>query len=229
MPGATKLLGVALCLALSAQTGSWRQSFPTDGLDLRTVGENTFFMLKPGYQLTLRESGKTPTTLLVTVLNETKNVGGIEARVVEERESKGAELVEVSRNYFAIDDKTKDVYYLGEDVDMYKNGKITSHEGSWHHGTAGARLGLFVPGKPAVGLRFYQEQAPGVAMDRVEIVSLIDTLTTPAGTFKGCLKIRESSPLEPLVRDYKTFAPGIGLIKDGDAVLVSFRNSDGIR
>jgi len=227
--GASKLFGVAVFVALSAQTGSWRQSFPTDGLDLRTVGENAFFILKPGYQLTLRESGKTPTTLVVTVLNETKNVGGIETRVVEERESKGAELVEVSRNYFAIDDKTKDVYYLGEDVDMYKNGKITSHEGSWHHGTAGARLGLFVPGKAALGLRFYQEQAPGVAMDRVEIVSLTDTLATPAGTFKGCLKIKESSPLEPLVHDYKTFAPGIGLIKDGDAVLVSFRNSDGAR
>jgi hypothetical protein len=219
-----KSLGVALCLVMGAQTTPWRQSFPTEGLDLRTVGENTYFILKPGSQLSFSDNDKKkPTTLVITVLNETKNVGGIEARVVEERESKGGELVEVSLNYFAIDDKTKDVYYLGEDVDMYKNGKVTSHEGSWHHGTAGARFGLFVPGKPAVGLRFYQEQAPRVAMDRVEIVSVTDTLVTPAGTFTGCLRIKESSPLEPLLRDYKTFAPGIGLARDGDLVLVSHK------
>ena len=217
----SKLLGCALSLVMAAQTAPWRQSFPTDGLDLRTIGENQYFILKPGYQLTLRDTAKPPTTLVVTVLNETKTVGSIETRVVEERETKGSELVEISRNYFAIDDKSKDVYYLGEDVDIYKHGKITSHEGSWHHGTDGAKLGLFVPGTPQIGMRFYQEQAPRVAMDRVEIISLTDTLTTPAGTFKGCLRIKESSPLEPLMRDYKTFAPGVGLIKDGDAALVS--------
>ena len=108
---------------------------------------------------------------------------------------------------------------------MYKNGKVVSHEGSWHHGTDGARLGLFLPGKPAIGQRFYQEQAPRVAMDRVEIVSLTDTLITPAGTFAGCLKFKESSLLEPLLRDYKVFAPGVGLAKDGDAVLVSHGQS----
>lgn len=220
---ASRFLGVSLCLVLASQTTPWRQSFPTEGLDLRTVGENTYFILRPGYQLSFRNNDKKPTTLVITVLNETKNVGGIEGRVVEERESKGGELVEISRNYFAIDDKTKDVYYLGEDVDMYKNGKVTSHEGSWHHGTDGARLGLFVPGTPAVGQRFYQEQAPRVAMDRVEVVSVTDTLATPAGTFKGCLRIKESSPLEPLLRDYKTFAPGIGLAKDGDLLLVSYK------
>jgi hypothetical protein len=216
-----KLLGVTLSFVIAAQAGAWRRSFPTEGLDLRTVGENPYFILKPGYQLTLRDHAKTPTTLVVTVLNDTKTVGAIETRVVEERETKGSELVEISRNYFVIDDKSKDVFYLGEDVDIYKHGKVTSHEGSWHHGTDGAKLGLFVPGAPQVGMRFYQEQAPRVAMDRVEIVSLTELLTTPAGTFKGCLRIKESSPLEPLMRDYKTFAPGVGLIKDGDAVLVS--------
>ena len=222
---ADKLLGAVLCLTLASQSGSFRQSFPTEGLDLRTVGENTYFILKPGYQLSFRDNAAKPTTLVITVLDQTKNVGGIEARVVEERESKGGQLVEVSLNYFAVDQKTKDVYYLGEDVDIYKNGKVVNHEGSWHHGTNGAKLGLFLPGKPAVGQRFYQEQAPRVAMDRVEIVSLTDTLTTPAGSFTGCLRFKESSPLEPLLRDYKTFAPGIGLVKDGDALLVSHGES----
>ena len=108
---AYRLFGTALCLALISQTGSFRQSFPTEGLDLRTVGEKTYFILKPGYRLSLQDKNTSkPTTLVLTVLNETKNVGGIGARIVEERESKGGQLVEVSLNYFALDDKTKDVY-----------------------------------------------------------------------------------------------------------------------
>jgi hypothetical protein len=56
--------------------------------------------------------------------------------------------------------------YSGEDVDVYKNGKVVEHEGAWLHGSKGATLGLLVPGAPVVGQRYYQEVAPGVAMDR---------------------------------------------------------------
>jgi len=216
------VLAAALGAVLGLQTAPWQQSFPTEGLDLRTVGENPYFILRPGYRLSFRDrDAKHPTVLVITVLDETRTVGGIETRVVEERETKGGELVEISRNYFAIDDKTKDVYYLGEDVDIYEKGKVVNHEGSWHHGTDGATLGLFVPAQPAMGRRFYQEVAPRVAMDRVEIVSLTHKVTTPAGTFTGCLRIRETSPLEPLLRDHKSFAPGVGLVQDGDLLLVS--------
>ena len=203
---------------------SWLRSFPIDQTELATVGENPYFILKPGYQLTFagRESGK-PAALVITVLNETKTVGGVETRVVEERETSGGALVEVSRNYFAISPKTGDVYYFGEDVDVYKKGKIADHEGSWHHGSNGATFGLMMPGAPKVGLKYYQELAKGVAMDRAEIVSLTERQTVPAGTFDGCLKAKETTPLELLAREYKIYAPGIGLIKDGDLSLVSHK------
>jgi hypothetical protein len=158
---------------------------------------------------------------LITVLDETRNVGDVETRVVEERETSGDTPLEVSRNYFAIDKRTGDVYYFGEDVDTYKHGKVAGHEGGWHHGSDRARFGLAMPGSPALGARYYQEQAPGVAMDRAEVVSLTDRLVTPSGAFEGCLKTKESSPLEPLVKEYKVYAPGIGLIKDGSLLLVS--------
>ena len=217
-----KLIGVVLAAAVGIQSGVFRQSFPADGLDLRTTGENTYFRLVVGARSTFRDKDtKGGTTLVITVLDETRSVGGINARIVEERESKDGALVEVSRNYFAIDDKSKDVYYLGEDVDMYKNGKVTSHEGSWQHGTRGATFGMMMPGKPAVGQRFYQEQAKGIAMDRAEIVSLTERAPTPAGVFTACVRIKETSPLEPLLRDYKVYAPGIGLVQDGDLKLVS--------
>ena len=43
-----------------------------------------------------------------------------------------------------------------------------------------------IPGQPKVGDKFYQEIAPKVAMDRVEVVSTDETVKTPAGTFQHC-------------------------------------------
>jgi hypothetical protein len=130
-------------------------------------------------------------------------------------------VIEVSRNYFAVNTRTGDVYYVGEDVDMYKHGKVTSHDGSWRHGSNGATFGLMMPGTPSVGLRYYQELAKGTAMDRAEIVSLNERVVVPAGPFDQCLKTKETTPLEPLAREYKIYARGVGLIKDGSLELVS--------
>ena len=199
----------------------WQQVFPVVPADLASVGENPYVILKPGYQLTLegKEGGKT-VRLVISVLDETKAIGGIDARVVEERETENGVVVEVSRNYFAIHKTTKDVYYLGEDVDIYKNGKVAGHEGAWLHGVSGATLGLLMPAAPVVGQRYYQEVAPKVAMDRAEIISLAAHLVTPAGTYERCLETEESTPLES-GKERKLYAPGVGLIKDGTLQLVS--------
>jgi hypothetical protein len=206
---------VLLCVAQG-----WLQTFPVKTSELATQGENPYFILKPGYETTFEGKGG---KLVITVLNETLNVAGVDTRVVEEREWSGGQLIEVSRNYFAIHPATGDVFYFGEDVDMYKNGKVVNHEGSWRHGTKGATFGLMMHGKPALGMKFYQEQAKGVAMDRAEILSLTDRLTTPAGAFERCLKSKETTPLEKLASEFKIYAPGVGLVKDGDLVLVSHR------
>ena len=205
----------------------WRRSFEVDTHGLSTVGENAYFILKPGYQLTLgdEKTGGRAEQLVITVLDETKVVGGVETRVVEERETKGGVPVEVSRNYFAIDPLTNDVFYFGEDVDMYKGGKVSGHEGVWHHGTGGATFGLMMPGTPTVGERYYQEQAPGVAMDRAEVVGVDDRATTPAGTFERCLRTKETTPLEAFVKEYKLYAPGVGLIRDGSLALIAHPTS----
>ena len=202
-------------------SSGWQQTFSVSPADLASVGENPYFILKPGYRLTLegQEGGKT-VRLAISVLDETKTIGGIEARVVEERETENGAIVEVSRNYFAIHTTTKDVYYLGEDVDIYTNGKVTGHEGAWLHGVKGATFGLLMPAAPVVGQRYYQEVAPKVAMDRAEVISLSAKLATPAGTFERCLEIEESTPLEG-GKERKLYAPGVGLIKDGELQLVS--------
>src|SRR5438128_4065153 len=103
----------------------------------------------------------------------------------------------------------------------YKNGKLDNHDGAWRHGTNNARFGLFMPGMPKIGMRYHQEYAPKVAMDRAEVVSLDERSQTPAGMFDKCVKMKETTPLERFAREFKVFAPGIGLVQDGDLKLVS--------
>ncbi len=94
------------------------------------------------------------------------------------------------------------------------DGEVIGHEGSWMSGVNGARYGLIMPGKPEVGYCYCQELARRVALDRAEIVSFGNTVRVPAGTFYDCLRIRESSDLEKGTQD-KLYAPGVGLLNDG--------------
>jgi hypothetical protein len=184
-----------------------------------STGRNPYFVLEPGYRLTLEHGDE---RLLITVLGETKIVDGVETRVVEERESKKDALVEVSHNYYAISKRTNSVYYFGEDTDIYKDGKVVKHEGSWLAGVNGARFGLMMPGTPLVGGRYYEEIAPGVAMDRGQVVSLNGAMQVPAGRFTNVLRVEETTPLERGEREFKLYAPGVGLLQDEDLRLVQY-------
>jgi hypothetical protein len=186
-----------------------------DKADLASTGTNRFFVLAPGLQtvFTGKEGGQ-EVVLTITVLDQTRLVDGVATRIIVEHETAGGQLVEVSSNYFAISTKTGDVFYFGEDVDMFKDGRVVSHEGAWRSGVNGARFGLQMPGTPLLGARYFQEVAPRQAMDRAEIKSLNDKMVTPAGTFENCLNTEETSALES-GRETKVYAPGIGLVYDG--------------
>ena len=77
--------------------------------------------MQPGRVLRLKSGID---TLTITVLPDTQEVDGITTGILEERETKNGTLAEISRNFFATDRKTGDVYYFGEDVDNYKDGKM---------------------------------------------------------------------------------------------------------
>lgn len=209
-PTAGMLLAGAIMLA--GQSGrDYQKVFPVNRKNLGVNGDNPWFPLTPGYQLSYKHGAETDT---LTVLPETKTIDGVETRVVEDREERDGRLVELTRDYYAIDSTTNDVYYFGEDVDVYRNGKIVGHEGAWLSGVSGAKFGLFMPGKPQRGQRFYQELAPGAGMDRAEILSTDDKVTTPAGTYEHCVHVVENGS------DHKLYAPGVGQVKDGNLLLM---------
>jgi hypothetical protein len=199
------------------------EDFRLDDCKFENKGKNAFFILEPGFQLRYEgEDDDDSVTLSITVLNDTKVIEGITTRVVEERESVNGQLVEVSRNYFALCSQTSSAYYFGEDVDIYENGRIVSHEGAWLHGTNGARAGLIMPAEPLIGARYMQEVAPGIALDRGEILSMDESVQTPAGRFDRCIKIEETTPLDRKDVGHKIHCPGIGLVQDKDLRLTRY-------
>ena len=196
----------------------WQTIFRVEKKTLGIVGSNPYFNLTPGYQLSYRHGKESD---VITVLNEVKRIDGVDTRVVEDREFDGnGRLVELTRDYYAIDSATNDVYYFGEDVDVYdKDGKFKSHDGSWLSGINGATFGLMMPARPRAGQKFYQEQAPAVAMDRVEFASITDKLNVPAGKFMNVVHVIETTPLEIGKAD-KWYVSGIGMVKDDEMELV---------
>src|SRR5215211_4068444 len=168
----------------SEPENEYTMSFRTENCTFSSTGRNPFFILEPNYQLVLGgEDTVEAAELTITVLNETREVNGTQTRVIEERESVGGELVEISRNFYAICEETNSVFYFGEEVDIYENGIIVGHEGAWRAGDGTNRAGIIMPGTILLGARYYQEIAPGVALDRAEITDMDKAIQTPSGDF----------------------------------------------
>jgi hypothetical protein len=226
------LLGSAGLLGTPAWAAvQYTSQFALDECTFSSTGRNLHFSIRPGDRLVLEgtEDGDV-VRLQITVLNQARRITFVTeegesltvyARVVEEREWKNGELVEVSRNFFARCVQTSDVFYFGEDVDIYEDGVIVSHEGAWLAGQNGARPGLIMPGTFLLGSRYFQERAQ-VAMDRAEHVKMRLTVKTPAGTFKDCVEVLETTPLEPGAQGTKRYCPEIGLVVDSTLKLVDF-------
>ncbi|MBZ0111566.1 MAG: hypothetical protein K8J08_03825 [Thermoanaerobaculia bacterium] len=201
-------------------------SFDRDRCTFTSTGSNPYFPLWPGYTTYFEgeelddEEELVEIANRITVLADTELVDGVVTRVLEERESEDGEIVEISRNFMAYCRETGDVWYFGEDVDIYEDGEIISHDGAWRAGVDGAKAGILMPGTPLIGARHYQEVAPGIALDRAEIVSVDDPLSVPYQMFDETVFVTENSPLDEGIQSTKWYASGIGLVKDGELELV---------
>ena len=83
---------------------------------------------------------------------------------MEDREYAGGKLAEVTLDYFAqADDGT--VYYLGEDVDEYKDGKVVGHSGAWLLGKDTQKPGVLMPAHPEIGDKFKSEDVPKITCE----------------------------------------------------------------
>ena len=145
----------------------------------------------------------------VTVLDETKEIVGIQATVVHDVVSLDGEILEDTFDWYA-QDTFGNVWYMGEDTKELENGKVTSTEGSWQAGVDGAQAGVIMPPEPQVGMAYRQEWYTGHAEDTAEVLSLDGSVTVPAGTYTNLLQTREHTALEPDVVEEKLYAKGVG-------------------
>jgi hypothetical protein len=213
-------------LSNATLAGNYTSTFSLENCNFSTTGSNPYFILQPGYHTVFTGvEDNEPLNMTITVLNQTKVVGdGIVTRVVQEKvaNSQTGELKEITNDWFAICTQTNSVFYFGENVNNYENGKLVDQEGSWQHGSDGARAGLMMPGIALLGSRYYQEIAPGVALDKSEIISMNETVNVPAGSFSDVIKMIETNDLEPNVTEDNLHAPGVGQVIDHGLKLVSY-------
>jgi hypothetical protein len=182
-----------------------------DPTDFTTEIDNPYWPMRPGERWVYRETGSegTEQRVVVTVTNETREVLGIEARVVHDVVTEDGEVVEDTFDWYA-QDADGNVWYLGEDTKEYEGGEVATTAGSWEAGVDGALAGVIVPAEPAVGMTYRQEHYAGEAEDAAEVLSLSERAEVPYGSFTDVLLTKDFTPLEPQVLEYKLYAPGVG-------------------
>jgi hypothetical protein len=167
------------------------EAFSTD------ITKNPYFSLPIGSKFVLEaktDEGAERTEILIP--GWTKTVMGIETLVYWDRVYRDGELIEDTRDYLA-QHENGDVWYFGEDVDNYEDGKLSDHEGAWLAGVGGAKPGIWVKAAAKVGDKYRQEYLAGAAEDAAEVIGVGERVETPLGSFSDCIKTFEWSPLTP--------------------------------
>lgn len=188
---------------------------------------NKYFRLRPGMKFTYLKMGLTKKERTeVEVLGNTKIVMGVKTIVVRSREWGDDVLKEDTYDWYA-QDKEGNVWYFGEQVANYEDGKMKNNAGSWEAGVDGALPGIVMPGNPKVGQTHRQEYYKGGAEDMVTIVSVDESVKVAFGSYDGCVKIRNWSKLESGAEN-KTFCAQVGFMvveePVGETGLMSPRN-----
>ena len=159
------------------------------------------------------EDGETVKVRIEAIVRDTPaTIAGVQVTVVQVSDFDNGELVEKTEDYYA-QHESGVVYYLGERVDDYEDGKIIGHGGQWIAGEGGGQVGLFMPVAPKVGDVFEQERTPGVAMDRSTVIATGTTVTVPAGTFTDCMEVEDFDPIGKTTQR-KVYCRGVGLVRE---------------
>lgn len=198
--------------------------------------DNPYFPLEPGTTFTYKGFQDTPdqhVLSIVEVTHDTRTILGVKSVVVLDRVWINGKLSEKTFDWYA-QDKSDNVWYMGEDATAYNEDGTVSHDGSWEGGKKGAKPGIIMEAHSQVGDTYRQEFAQGVAADTARVLSLNEHRTVPFGSFNNVLETSECTPLEPGAVEHKYFARGVGNIEAvdvsggaGGVKLVSVTSDDG--
>ncbi|MCA9300359.1 MAG: hypothetical protein KDA28_14915, partial [Phycisphaerales bacterium] len=158
-----------------------------------TTVDHPFFPLVPGTTDTFEaETEDGIERVVVEVLEETREVAGVECVVVRDRVFEDDLLIEDTHDWYAQDD-AGNVWYMGEAVDNYNydgEGMLedVTHEGAWEAGQdvadAGsvAQPGIQMWADPIARVSYYQEYYEGAAEDMAYVVRADASVELADGT-----------------------------------------------
>ncbi len=202
--------------------------------DFTTRIDNPYFPMSVGSKWVYVETDTSGARekIVVEVTSKTKRIAnGITARVIRDTVTERGVPVEVTDDWYA-QDKDGNIWYLGEYVTNYEDGKVADHAGSFEAGVDGAQAGIAMPADPKPGLSYRQEYLEGEAEDRGAIVTVgEEQVEVPFGFYKqDVVMTRDLVPTEPRAQELKFYARGIGPVLSihtdgagGRAALVSFK------
>ena len=151
-------------------------------------------------------------TVEETVLEETREIMGVECVCVQVLEKFDGELIEDTLDYYA-QDIHGNVWYFGEQVLNYdEDTGIIDTDGTWFAGVDGAKPGIIMEANPMPGEVYRQEVLWSEAEDVASVTALGQMVCVPAGNYNDCVETLDWTPLEPDVFEAKFYAPGVGLV-----------------
>ncbi len=193
-----------------ASTNPWYPLIPGSVVELAGAGEG--------------EEAGIDVTVVRTVLEETRTVMGVEVHILRHETRFDGIMHEVASNFY-VEATDGTVCYFGEDVEFYDAaGEFANTDGTWRAGEDGALPGIIMPADVTVGDAYYQENAPGIALDQGRVVET-GLVTMVNGVEVETIKVIDTNPIddeEACAEEEKRYARGVGEVKDTVLEFVSF-------
>jgi len=183
--------------------------------------DNRWSPLVPGNVFILdgrsnRGGGLLPHRVVFTVTDLVKEINGVDAVMLWDRDYNNGELQEAELAFFAQDDDGN-VWLMGEYPEEYQGDIFIGAPSTWISGFSGADAGILVPGSSHLAEVYLQGWAPDVNfLDCGRAFAVGQSVCVPYNCFENVFVVDEWSPLEPASgHQRKYYAPGVGNVLIG--------------
>src|SRR5918994_48863 len=150
------------------------ESVKLEPVDFSINIDNPYWPMSPGTKWVYSETDTkgTKEKVVVEVTAKTKMIAnGIEARVIRDTVTENGAPVEITDDWYS-QDKAGNIWYLGEYVTNYENGKVVGHGGSFEAGVDGAQPGIAMPANPDPGLSYRQEYYKSESENKASVITI---------------------------------------------------------
>jgi hypothetical protein len=195
--------------------------FDAENFSDSTKIDNRFQPLEPGMQFTYegrsdRGGGRLPHRVIFTVTGLTKEIDGVRAITLWDRDINDGKQLEAELAFWAQDDDGT-VWLLGEYPEEYdEEGNFEAAPDTWFAGIDRAQAGIQMRGDPQPDTGTYRQgYAPTIGFADVAFVSKTGQREcVPTGCYEDVLITDETNPEEPDDgHQLKYYAPGVGNIE----------------